>query len=59
MSRTFPLRWRIIAWVFSLLRPLFVSDIDPNEDFVCGECARPVLRRYLYCSAACANHLTN
>jgi len=38
---------------FDLIRPLFVRDVDPNEDFVCNECGRPVLRRVVFCSRSC------
>lgn len=39
---------------YDLIRPLFVRNWDRNEDFVCGHCGRPVLRRYLYCSSECS-----
>jgi len=39
--------------LYSLIRPLFVRNIDPNEDFVCMNCSMPVLRRILYCSFSC------
>jgi hypothetical protein len=45
--------WRFLAWVYALVRPLVVDDLDPNEDFLCCECNRPVLRRVLCCSRAC------
>lgn len=38
---------------FDLIRPLFVRDVSPNEDFECCECQRPVLRRVLFCSRSC------
>jgi hypothetical protein len=36
-------------YFFKLIRPLFVSNIDPNEDFNCMICNEPVLKRYLTC----------
>lgn len=45
----------IKAWLFSIVRPLFVRDLDPNEDFACMQCGEPVFRRYLYCSRECAD----
>lgn len=41
-------------FIFDLIRPLFVKDIDPNEDYNCMECGTPVLRRILYCSTKCS-----
>lgn len=35
--------------IFSVLRPLFVEDLDANEDFACIVCDEPVLRRHLTC----------
>lgn len=48
------MRW-LHAWFFKLIRPMFVKDIDPNEDFACIWCSRPVLERVLFCSAKCLN----
>lgn len=31
----------------------FTRRIDPNEDFNCGQCGKPLLRRVLFCSAEC------
>lgn len=38
---------------FDLIRPLFVRNVDPSENFECNECRRPVLRRVLFCSRSC------
>lgn len=46
---------RLQAWFYWLIRPIFVTDIDPNEDFSCGLCGNPVLRRVLFCSSRCCN----
>lgn len=43
--------WRSLA--FSLVRWAVVPDLDPNENFNCGFCSKPLLRRYLYCSQKC------
>lgn len=40
---------------FNLIRPLFVRNMAPNEDFNCTECGQPVLRRVLFCSRGCHN----
>jgi hypothetical protein len=40
-------------WFFNLIRPLFVKGIDPNEDYFCVICNRPVLKRYFCCSDKC------
>lgn len=45
--------WTIKAWLFDLIRPLFVGDVDRNEDYNCVICGAPVLRRYLTCSTKC------
>lgn len=44
--------------IFKLIRPLFVKDIDPNEDFYCGNCGKPVLTRILFCSQECDDEFT-
>lgn len=45
--------WPVKAFVFSLLRPFFVPDADPNEDYECVVCGNPVLRRRWACSRRC------
>lgn len=45
--------WSVIAIFYGLIRPLFVRNIDPNEDYSCGTCGKPLLRRYIFCSKAC------
>lgn len=50
-------RWVIKDWFFKKIRFLFVEDIDPNEDFYCGACGEPVLRRYLFCSEKCSEQV--
>lgn len=42
-------------YLYGLIRPLFVKDIDPNENFKCGFCGKPVLKRILYCSSICSD----
>lgn len=44
---------KLLSFIYNLIRPLFVEDIDPNEDFVCGKCSKPVLTRVLFCSKRC------
>lgn len=48
------IRRSIKAKVFETIRPLFVPNVDKNEDYICGQCGEPVLKRYLYCSDKCA-----
>jgi hypothetical protein len=43
----------IKKWFFKLIRPLFVRNVDSNEDFSCGHCGEPVLKRFLFCSDYC------
>ena len=50
------MRRRIKAWLLRMIRPLFVGDVDPNEDYECCQCGEPVLERHLFCSAKCAAH---
>lgn len=40
-------------FIFNLIRPFFVKDIDINEDFTCSHCLKPVLKRLLFCSELC------
>ena len=48
-------KWWVRAVAMELIRPLVVRGVDCNEDFNCGFCSKPVLRRFLYCSTKCAN----
>lgn len=48
------IRRRLKAGIFNKIRPFVVSDIDSNEDFICGSCGGPVLLRELFCSDRCA-----
>lgn len=43
----------LLSLFYDLIRPLFVKDVDPNEDYNCIRCGWPVLRRQLFCSKAC------
>lgn len=43
---------------FSLIRPLFVDRVDPNEDYLCISCGHPVLTRTLYCGK-CTKRICN
>lgn len=47
------LKFKVLAKLYSIIRPLFVINIDPNEDFSCGWCGKPVLRRIVFCSSKC------
>lgn len=48
-----PRHWKLLAVVYHVIRPLFVEDIDVNEDYECCWCVKPVLTRMLFCSHAC------
>ena len=48
------IRFYFKTYFFKLIRPFFVKDIDPNEDYNCMTCNEPVLRRYLHCSVKCS-----
>ena len=50
-----PYKWRVLDLFYSLIRPLFVRDVDSNEDYLCIMCGKPVLRRFLTCSIKCSN----
>lgn len=50
-----PRWWRVLAVFYRVIRPLFVRDVDPNEDYNCTMCCKPVLRRYLTCSKKCGS----
>lgn len=43
--------------LYKMIRPLFVKNIDPNEDFYCVYCNKPVLERYIFCSKECSELL--
>lgn len=45
--------WIILNWFYGLIRFLYVEDIDPNEDYHCGYCRKPVLTRLIFCSESC------
>jgi hypothetical protein len=47
-------RWWLIEQFYSSIRAAFVGNLDLHEEFSCGHCSRPLLRRYLYCSAECS-----
>jgi hypothetical protein len=49
----------IKAIVFKLIRPMFVKNIDPREDYECVMCGEPVLLRYLTCSKECSEKFGN
>ena len=51
--RKFKMRKRFKSFIFETIRPLYVKDIDINEDFFCMRCCEPVLGRTLYCSTKC------
>lgn len=57
IKRQVKLSWRLLAVFHKLIRPLFVKGIDPNEDFECGNCRRPLLKRFLTCSEACYHEI--
>jgi hypothetical protein len=40
---------KVKAFIFKLIRPLFVDDLDVNEEFNCVVCGTSVLRRKLLC----------
>lgn len=48
------IRWKLLALFYSIIRPLFVKEVDSNEDYECGYCRKPVLKRYLFCSEECS-----
>ena len=47
------LYWRFLNKLFSFARYL-KKDYDPNEDYYCCNCSKPVFRRVLFCSELCS-----
>jgi hypothetical protein len=54
-NNNWKISWKIKYWFYEIVRPIFVSDIDRNEDYNCGYCCKPVLKRILYCSETCSS----
>lgn len=48
---------KIKGFIFNLIRKLFWSDYDPNEEFVCGYCGKEMYHRFIFCSQACEKAL--
>lgn len=48
---------KIKKFVYQVIRSLFVSNIDSNEDFVYVICSKQVLTRVLTCSEKCSTIL--
>lgn len=44
---------KILSFLYLFIRPFFVKDIDSNEDFICGNCSKPVMCRVIFCSKEC------
>ena len=47
------LTWRVLGAWYGFLRWVTMLEVDPNEDFECCYCGKPVFRRYLFCSNRC------
>lgn len=45
---------KYIDYFYNKIRFLFVDGIDPNEDFYCIICHKPVVSRVLTCSIKCS-----
>ena len=45
--------WRLMDFFFDLIRREFWKDYDPNEEFYCCHCCKPVFKRYIFCSDKC------
>ena len=45
--------WVAKSFFFNLTRRAFVKDWDYSEDYLCGYCDKPVLRRVLFCNDVC------
>jgi hypothetical protein len=54
-ERYWPTWWLALSFAYNMVRWVLLRDmhVDPNEDFNCGHCSKPVLRRWMYCSDAC------
>jgi endogenous inhibitor of DNA gyrase (YacG/DUF329 family) len=55
LRQKYRLRNWAMKWVFDRIRFLVVPDWDINEDYRCEYCGKPVLRRFLFCSAKCSD----
>jgi hypothetical protein len=53
--KKFPLKWKLLDSFYEIIRPLFIKNIDLNEDYYCGWCCKPVLKRYIFCSVKCSD----
>ena len=49
------LYFHIFRFIYSIVRPLVLSNYDPNEDYFCCNCGKPVLKRFLFCNQKCEN----
>ena len=52
-ERYWPTWWLALSFAYNMVRWMIVPRVDPNEDFNCCHCSKPVLQRYMYCSDAC------
>lgn len=48
-----PWYWNLLFLFYTIIRPLSVKNVYIDEDYLCGECCRPVLTRVLFCSTEC------
>jgi len=46
--------WSFLNALYTGIRYFCMKDFDPNEDFFCCGCFKPVLNRYIFCSKECA-----
>jgi predicted nucleotidyltransferase len=47
------LYWKILDFIYKLIRKTFWKSYDVNEEFYCCWCLKPVYNRYIFCSKKC------
>jgi hypothetical protein len=52
------IKYKLLNLLYKFIRPWYFAykgftNINSNEDFICGYCEKPLLRRMLYCSSYC------
>jgi hypothetical protein len=49
----YPKTYAIKMFIYNCVRRYFWISYNPNEDFACMQCGKPVFKRLLTCSAKC------
>mgnify|MGYP000340705315 CR=1 FL=1 len=46
----------IKRFVYNIIRPFLVKDVCRNEDYICINCGRAVLKRQFFCDKDCSDY---